>query len=97
MSRKAIYENPSQRRSSAEAFSTGRFVNVRKKILVWVERPGDLRVARIAMSTMIASGKDHEEGNRANRKMIIIPAIIKRIYCPNCGGVEVVRSGFRRK
>ena len=52
-----MYENPSQRKSKAEAFSVGRFASVRKKMLVWVERVGDFKMKRIESRRTITRDK----------------------------------------
>ncbi len=59
MSRKAMYEKPSQRKSEADAFSAERFVKLPRNTLAWSERAGDLRITRMAINNMITNENTH--------------------------------------
>jgi hypothetical protein len=99
MSRKAIYENPSQRKSVEEAFSTERFVRVRRKTLVCKERAGVLRITRIRINKMMVAGWIQVK-RRDNQLMIRMPMesnTTKKRKILNRGGGTAVKIDSGRK
>ena len=67
-----MYENPSQRKSNAEAVSVGRFASVRKKMLVCRERAGDLRIIRMDSRRIVTSDNVHAKRRERKAKKTVM-------------------------